>query len=73
MNIHLITEKNNYIMKRLLIIYITFIGFLNILAQGYRNPVLPGFHADSAFLYPDEKLIQFPRLQLQAPYAPDDL
>ena len=33
-------------MKRLLIIYITFIGFLNILAQGYRNPVLPGFHAD---------------------------
>ena len=46
MNIHLITEKNNYIMKRLLIIYITFIGFLNILAQGYRNPVLPGFHAD---------------------------
>ncbi len=33
-------------MKRLLIIYITFIGFLNILAQGYRNPVLSGFHAD---------------------------
>ena len=34
-------------MKRLLFtISIAVIASLNILAQGYRNPVLPGFHAD---------------------------
>ena len=33
-------------MKRLLIFSIAAIVSLNILAQGYRNPVLPGFHAD---------------------------
>lgn len=34
-------------MKKLLfIISIAVIASLNILAQGYRNPVLPGFHAD---------------------------
>ena len=35
-------------MKKLLfIISIAVIASLNIQAQGYRNPVLPGFHADS--------------------------
>ena len=34
-------------MKKLLfIISIAVIASLNIQAQGYRNPVLPGFHAD---------------------------
>ena len=34
-------------MKKLLFtISIAVIASLNILAQGYRNPVLPGFHAD---------------------------
>ena len=34
-------------MKKLLfIISIAVIASLSILAQGYRNPVLPGFHAD---------------------------
>lgn len=32
--------------KALFIISIAIIASLNILAQGYRNPVLPGFHAD---------------------------
>ena len=35
-------------MKKLLFtISIAVIASLNILAQGYRNPVLPGFHAEA--------------------------
>ncbi len=38
-------------MKKLLfIISIAVIASLNIQAQGYRNPVLPGFHADPSVL-----------------------
>ena len=33
-------------MRKILITSIAVIASLNILAQGYRNPVLPGFHAD---------------------------
>ena len=33
-------------MKRILLIFITVFGLLNVHAQGYLNPVLPGFHAD---------------------------
>lgn len=43
-------------MKKLLFtISIAVIASLNILAQGYRNPVLPGFHADPSVCVQTER------------------
>jgi alpha-N-arabinofuranosidase len=33
-------------MKRVFLLLVTLFGLLSVQAQGYRNPVLPGFHAD---------------------------
>ena len=50
-------------MKKLLfIISIAVIASLNILAQGFRNPVLPGFHADPSVCTDGKGLACLPKV-----------